>query len=420
MDDVPKAIARIRDCVQKLSAGIGLEEVVIVVRVVGQSEQRAYVAYSPDLTQPFASDLGATLLDDTTLAGWNNLIHTVFRLCPETRVVIRAKSAYSQAVAQQYRHIPPVLDDMAQIIGVHARVIDSADESRLKKALANGGACLLKGGRQGVGSIAAASSFPHAEAAALVLEKTARVFWDAQVLGGAQSVNPIEAWLMHLVFKMKYSQMEFKATHRSEKDFARRIPEDEMAIRQDIVDAGLRMLDKNLVQGTWGNISVQLDDQFMLVTPSGMEYDRLSPYDIVRVDMHSLEYEGNLKPTSEKRIHAELLKKKADVRSVIHTHPVSGSVFAAARKPVLAPDQASKKLLGEDAAVARYGLPGSKRLAKAVLEAIGENRACIMENHGTLACGTSLDDALGKCEALEQLAESQIRTLLPINNESLS
>ncbi|MCL2491770.1 MAG: class II aldolase/adducin family protein [Coriobacteriia bacterium] len=325
--------------------------------------------------------------------------------------VLRAKSRYSQLIADTYRRIPPVLDDMAQIVGVSVPVIEVNDQRRLGKILTEGGACIVKKEGYDAELLAVGATPAHATAALTVLEKTCKVFWEAEQLGGARPLNPVEAWLMHQIYQRKYSQMESMATHQSAEDFDREIGDEEMLIRQEIVDAGKEMLEKNLVQGTWGNISVQLDDQYMLVTPSGLEYDRLTPYDIVRVDMHTMEHEGNLTPTSEKIIHAELLKSKDDVSCIIHSHPVNSSSFAAAHQPVRADDEASHAVLGGDVEVAKYGLPGSKKLAQNVIAAINENRACIMENHGMLVCGVSLEDTLEKCQTLERLAQQNIENL---------
>ena len=79
---------------------------------------------------------------------------------------------------------------------------------------------------------------------------------------------------------------------------------DETQGRELLVEYGRRLLADGLVQGTWGNISVRLDDQYMICTPSGLDYDRVGPEDMVLVDFHTLKYEGNRKPTSEKGLHA--------------------------------------------------------------------------------------------------------------------
>ena len=84
----------------------------------------------------------------------------------------------------------------------------------------------------------------------------------------------------------------------------------EAEIRQAVKDAGVKLLESNLVQGTWGNISIRIDDKKMVVTPSGMDYIRMRPEDTVVVDIETLEYTSDVKPTSEKKIHAAIYRDK--------------------------------------------------------------------------------------------------------------
>ena len=86
-------------------------------------------------------------------------------------------------------------------------------------------------------------------------------------------------------------------------------------------------METGLVQGTWGNLSIRLDDKYMLVTPSGLDYTRLTPADMVKVNISTLAYEGSLKPTSEKGLHAEVYKQRPDAGAVIHTHSKYCCVF---------------------------------------------------------------------------------------------
>ena len=70
-------------------------------------------------------------------------------------------------------------------------------------------------------------------------------------------------------------------------------------IRQTIIEGGLRLVKEGLVARTWGNISIRVDETYMLITPSGRTYEDLSPEDIVLVNYHTSEYEGTIKPSSE-------------------------------------------------------------------------------------------------------------------------
>ena len=114
----------------------------------------------------------------------------------------------------------------------------------------------------------------------------------------------------------------------------------ESELRQLIKDAGVQMLAENLVQGTWGNISVRIDEKHMLCTPSGLDYVDLTVDDMSVVDIDTLEWVGSKKPTSERKIHAAILRDRPEINVVLHSHPSECSVFASARKdlPITDPE----------------------------------------------------------------------------------
>ena len=138
----------------------------------------------------------------------------------------------------------------------------------------------------------------------------------------------------------------------------------------------------------------------MLVTPSGLDYLRLTPDDMVRVDIETLEYEGEHKPTSEKGLHAAIYKLRPDVDAVIHTHSKYMSVFAAAEEemPVLKEHQGT---FDAKVRLAGYALPGTSKLTKNTATALGRNSGVIMSHHGMAACGADLDEAFENCRRLE-------------------
>lgn len=175
----------------------------------------------------------------------------------------------------------------------------------------------------------------------------------------------------------------------------------EREIREKLTDYGKKVVESGLVQGTWGNLSIRLDDKFMIVTPSGLDYTRLTPEDMVKVNITSLEYEGSLKPTSEKGIHGGVYQRRNDVGAVIHTHSKYCAIFAAARKDVPVTDEETRRVFGNVVRLAGYGLPGTKKLWKHTLEALGKNYGCIMANHGMLCVGKDIKEAFENCRRLE-------------------
>lgn len=340
------------------------------------------------------------------------LAWAIFQYDSYVNSYIRLSPHYCRQAAMAMREIPPVLDDMAQMVGTSARVFPVSEKRQICHTLAKNHACLIKAykpDRSGV--IAVGRDIGQAFAAALVLEKAARVFFQGQYLGGARPIGSCEAAAMRAGYELLYSRTHRPSSCQERESGQLLIPEEERLLREEMAALGRRLVRENLVQGTWGNFSVRLDDTHMLCTPSGLDYEYLTPDDMVRVNLETLEYEGRLKPTSEKAFHANLFKKHGDILCVIHTHPFAGSVFAGAHCPVRPNGEEEKRKLGGEVAVAAYGFPGSGRLAENVVAAIGKNRACIMENHGVLVCGESLTDAYEKCRLLEDCAEKELRRL---------
>lgn len=181
----------------------------------------------------------------------------------------------------------------------------------------------------------------------------------------------------------------------------------EEQLREMLVAYGRRLVESGLVQGTWGNISVRLDERYMLTTPSGLDYMRLTPGDMVKVEISTLEYEGEIRPTSEKGLHAAIYQGRSDVGAVIHTHAKYCSVFAAARKDMPVLDD-FRSIFGDVIRLAPYALAGSKALMKNTAAALGDNFGAIMASHGMVACGRDLEEAFENCVRMEENGRRQL------------
>lgn len=183
---------------------------------------------------------------------------------------------------------------------------------------------------------------------------------------------------------------------------------DEAEARVQVRDAGLKLLEEGLVSRTWGNVSCRLDDERFVITPSGRDYHEVTPDDMVVVNYHTNEYEGNIKPSSEGKVHAELLRTRKDINAVIHTHQTNASVVAAARRevPPILDDQA--QILGPNVRVADYALPSTKKMVKVCVKAMKGRYAALMANHGALCAGATLDDAFVACIVLEKACKAFI------------
>ena len=309
------------------------------------------------------------------------------------------------AFSSKRKTLMPILDDLAQVCGTSIKCAAKNVASDVVAALSGQrNVCLLPD----AGAVVTGRTLDEVFTATLVLDKACNAEILAESKGGTDHMNAFYAFLEHVVFKLKYSktnqkQQKAAETGSEEKKEERQtavVTDEEKKIAQDIKDAGVRLLDENLVQGTWGNIAVRLDAKFMLATPSGIDYVMLQPEQMAKVDMQSLEWTGTNKATSEKGIHAILLSKGDGINASIHTHPFYGCILAAMNKAMPVPEK-YQDVLGKEIPCAKPALPGTNGLVKNVAAAIGDAPACFMGHHGVIVRGKDLDDAFAICRALE-------------------
>ena len=186
-------------------------------------------------------------------------------------------------------------------------------------------------------------------------------------------------------------------------------PEEEARLRQVIKDSGVALLKENLVQGTWGNTAVRLDEDHMLVTPTGLDYIALQPEDmpIVKISDPSV-WEKGKKPTSERKIHAAIMADRPEINATIHSHPVWCSVLASARIELPVMSDEMRRLVGGSARVGAYGLPGTKKLKNGTVAAMKGRNACFMANHGVFCAGKDMDEAFEIIRVMEKSCKQYI------------
>ncbi|MFE9406229.1 class II aldolase/adducin family protein [Streptomyces sp. NPDC006530] len=177
--------------------------------------------------------------------------------------------------------------------------------------------------------------------------------------------------------------------------------DDEAAIAaawSELVDTARRTAAEGLVVGTSGNVSVRVGD-LVLVTPTGVPYDRLGPADTVAVDLEGRQVRGTLRPTSEIPMHLAVYRH-TDALAVVHTHAVHATAVSTlvTELPLIHYMAAA---LGGPVRVAPYALYGSEELAGHMLSALENRTGCLLQNHGTLTYGTSLAQAYDRTAQLE-------------------
>ncbi|MFF7728106.1 class II aldolase/adducin family protein [Streptomyces sp. NPDC008001] len=166
----------------------------------------------------------------------------------------------------------------------------------------------------------------------------------------------------------------------------------------DVVATARRTTADGLVVGTSGNVSARVGD-VVVVTPSGIPYDRLTPGDLVAVDPEGRPLLGDLAPTSELPLHLAVYGATG-AAAIVHTHAVHATAVSTLvdELPLI---HYMAGALGGPVRVAPYALYGSDELAAHALEALTGRTGCLLRNHGTLTYGASLGQAYDRTAQLE-------------------
>lgn len=178
----------------------------------------------------------------------------------------------------------------------------------------------------------------------------------------------------------------------------------ERELRQDIVDVGRLIYQKGWVAANDGNISVRLDAERVLCTPTGVSKGMMAPDDLIVCDMKGNKLQGRKERTSEIAMHLTVYNLRPDVRAVVHAHPPVATGFATAGRAL------NEALLPEViiglgcVPLAAYGLPGTPALTEPMLPLIPKYDAILMANHGAVCYGEDVYKAFFKMETVEHYA----------------
>jgi len=179
---------------------------------------------------------------------------------------------------------------------------------------------------------------------------------------------------------------------------------DEAAARSDIVESGRRMYMRGFVCASDGNISARISDNVIVATPSGVSKGFMTEDMLVKLDLDGQVLEGELKPSTEIKLHIAIYKRSPAIISVCHAHPPVSSAFAAAGVAL------DKAFLQETAVslgvipVARYTKPGTVELAEGAARFCLDYHGALLEHHGPVTWGNSVIQALYRMESVEYSA----------------
>ena len=173
--------------------------------------------------------------------------------------------------------------------------------------------------------------------------------------------------------------------------------------RGELISTARRMAQLGLTPGTSGNVSVRTTRGFF-VTPSGMPYDELGPDDVVAIDLDGTIRPGQRAPSTEWRLHRDILAARPDAQAIVHTHSLFCTTLSCLRRPLPAIHYTIVLASSDEIPCADYATFGSPELAASVVRALGRGHACLMANHGMVALGDTLPRALRLAAEIETLA----------------
>ncbi len=178
----------------------------------------------------------------------------------------------------------------------------------------------------------------------------------------------------------------------------------EQQLREDILQVGRLMFDKGWIAANDGNITIRLDEDRLLATPTGVCKGMLRLDDLIICDLAGSKLCGERECTSELAMHLTIYRLRPDVKSVVHAHPPVATGFAAAGRALdmaLLPEVVIT--LGS-VPLADYGLPGTPALTEGMLPYIPKYDALLMANHGAVSYGDDVFQAFHRMEIVEHFA----------------
>ena len=192
-------------------------------------------------------------------------------------------------------------------------------------------------------------------------------------------------------------------------------------IRERIVTAGRELHDKGLVRGTSGNISARiLGTDTFLIKPSGARMECLRQEELVLVDSQGNKIRGESNVSLETPMHAAIYRARNDARAVVHTHAPTATAFGMAKTEILPLQVEMFMLLPNGVPIVPFELPGSKALSSAVQKKIANYDAVVLENHGIVTVGATIEAACNLNEMVEESAKIQLLVITLVGRDAIN
>jgi L-fuculose-phosphate aldolase len=185
----------------------------------------------------------------------------------------------------------------------------------------------------------------------------------------------------------------------------------EEALRQEIIDYGMKCYANGYVTETEGNLSIRVSEDRYLVTPSHVPYEKRQPEDVVLLDKEAKVISGTRRPTSETRMHLGVFKARPDVNAIVHAHPLYCTMLAVMGEPLKPILDEMLPYLGGVVEVTQFAPSGSAEIAAECVKSLGNRAAVLLANHGNLCVGKNMSRAFQTAKYIEKYAQIYLQAL---------
>lgn len=179
------------------------------------------------------------------------------------------------------------------------------------------------------------------------------------------------------------------------------------ALRKEVWRLHLELPRNDLIRWTGGNVSARDPDTgYVVIKPSGVRYEDLSPGHMVLVDLEGTRIEGDLNPSSDTASHLYIYRHRPDIHGVVHTHSPYATAFAALGRPIPVYLTAIADEFGGPIPCGGFALIGGEEIGQVVVESIGDSPAALLKNHGVFTVGATAEAAVKAAVMVEDVART--------------
>lgn len=178
-------------------------------------------------------------------------------------------------------------------------------------------------------------------------------------------------------------------------------------LREEVCEGNLMLPKAGLVTWTSGNVSGRdLESGYVVIKPSGVRYEDLTPADLVIVDLEGQVIEGRLKPSVDTSTHLYVYRQRPDVRGMVHTHSPFATAFAALGRSIPVYLTAMADEFGGPIPAGAYAPIGGEEIGREIVRSIGDSPAILMKSHGVFTIGPSPMAAVKAAVMVEDVART--------------